>query len=157
MDLLTRHPPLAPSAQLVWEAVVDVAERKALGPGPSGDRFIVPILGGHFRGAPGFESFHGVVLPGGADRQVLRPDGVKELDALYEMQVADGAILTIRNRVVVDESVQGPRYAMSRIQVQAPQGDWGWLNRRLFIGTLQSARPERAAVIIRGWLVHQAP
>ncbi|MFQ1700238.1 DUF3237 family protein [Loktanella agnita] len=34
----------------------------------------------------------GTVLAGGANRQVLRPDGIKELDALYEMQTKDGTI-----------------------------------------------------------------
>ncbi|MDZ7904787.1 MAG: DUF3237 domain-containing protein [Cypionkella sp.] len=148
-------PPNAPVTRLVWEAVVDVAERQSLGVGPNGARFIVPILGGVFRGGPGFEKLRGTVPAGGADRQVLRPDGIKELDAQYEMSVDDGTVLTIRNRVLVDETVAGPRYALSRIHVVAPQGDWDWLNRRLFVGTLQTARPKRAAVIVRAWLVEQ--
>ena len=156
MDLLTHHPPLAPLSRLVWEALIDVGDRQDLGAGPCGARFIVPVLGGRFRGGPGFEALHGTVPPGGADRQVLRSDGVKELDALYEMHVADGSTLTIRNRVLVDETVPGPRYALSRIHVVAPQGPWEWLNRRLFVGTLQSARPERAAVIVRAWLMEQS-
>jgi hypothetical protein len=82
---------------------------------------------------------------------LIRRDGAKELDALYEMQVDDGAVLTIRNRVIIDETGPGPRYALSRIEVAAPEGPWSWLSRRLIVGTLQSARPERAAVIIRGW------
>ena len=152
MSVFETHPAIAPVTRLVWEAVADIDERRDLGMGPGGARGIVAVLGGEFRGGPGFERFHGTILPGGADRQLVRPDGVKELDALYEMQVHDGTILTIRNRVMIDESLPGGRYALSRIHVTAPQGPWEWLNRRLFLGTLESARPQREAVIIRGWL-----
>ncbi|MBT9386253.1 DUF3237 domain-containing protein [Pseudooceanicola sp. CBS1P-1] len=154
MSLLDGVPPCPPSCTLAWEALIDVGDRQDLGAGPAGQRFIVPILGGEFRGGPGFEGLCGKVLAGGADRQTLRPDGVKELDALYEMQIEGSAeVLTLRNRVVIDEAAEGGRYAFSRIQVTAPAGRWDVLNRRLFLGTLQSARPARQAVIIRGWCV----
>lgn len=135
----------------MWEAIADIAEREALGSGPQGERFIVPVLGGTFRGGPDFPDLNGTILPGGADRQTLRPDGVKELDALYEMRTQDGAILSVRNRVLIDDSRPGGRYALSRIHVTAPDGPWAWLNRRIILGTLQSARPARAAVVIRAW------
>jgi hypothetical protein len=82
---------------------------------------------------------------------LLRTDGVKELDAVYEMKLDDGPILHIRNRVVVDEARQPERYAMSVITVGVESGPYAWLSRRLIIGTLQSARPTRQAVIIRAW------
>jgi hypothetical protein len=145
-----------PGATLVWSAAVDCAPREALGLAPAGERFIVPITGGRFWGAPGFESLQGLVRAGGADRQLLRPDGIKELRAEYEMETADGAVLTVLNEVVVDDSVQPQRYALSRIRVTAPEGPHAWLNRRLFVGTLQSLRPERAAVLVRGYLMQLA-
>ncbi|WP_417208516.1 DUF3237 domain-containing protein [Antarctobacter sp.] len=151
MNLFDRIAPTEIRHRLLWEALVDVDETRVLGTGPLGERRIVPILGGTFRGGAEMEAFHGTVLPGGADRQLIRRDGAKELDALYEMEVADGTVLTIRNRVIIDETSAGPRYAMSRIEVIAPDGPWAWLSRRLIVGTLQSARPDRAAVIIRGW------
>lgn len=151
MTLFDKIAPPTLHHRLLWDALVDVADMQELGIGPFGERRIVPILGGEFRGGPDMQGFHGVVLPGGADRQLIRSDGAKELDALYEMQVTDGSILTIRNRVVIDETGPGPRYAMSRIEVTAPEGPWAWLNRRLILGTLQSARPDRQAVLIRGW------
>ncbi|WP_256861404.1 DUF3237 domain-containing protein [Hydrogenophaga sp. H7] len=91
----------------------------------------------------------GTVLPGGADRQLLRADGVKELDALYELQTDDGAVITVRNRVLIDESATPGRYARSVLQLSAPAGPHDWLNRRVFVGTLHSLRPARAAVCIR--------
>lgn len=114
---------------------------------------MVPILGGRFEAGPGVAGLSGTVLAGGADRQLVRPDGVKELDALYEMQTDGGDIRTIRNRVIVDEARQPARYAMSVISIKAPTGAFDWLDRRLIVGTLQSARPQRQAVVVRAWEV----
>ena len=140
----------APEAQFVYLAEVDIAERRSLGSSALGERFIVDILGGRFEG-PGLR---GRVLPGGADRQLLRPDGVKELRAVYEMQTDDGAVLTVDNRVVVDESVQPERYARSTLRIHAPAGAHDWLNRRVFVGTLASLKPQRSAVAIRVYVLN---
>ena len=153
-ELAQRIAPLAVQGRLVWHAVVDVAERESWGMGPRGERWCVPILGGQFWGAEGFEAFHGQVCAGGADRQTLRPDGIKELDALYEMRTHDGAVITVHNQVLIDDSVQPERYARSCIRVTAPEGPHGWLNRRVFVGTLHPQPPETASVLIRVWLVH---
>jgi hypothetical protein len=146
------QPAEAPTAQLLWTAAVTVAPRDDLGAGPGGERFIIPITGGLFWGGPGHEALSGQVLAGSADRQLLRPDGVKELDALYEMRCDDGTTLTVRNRVLIDDSV-APRYARSHVQVTAPAGPHAWLNRRRLVGTLQVLRPEFEAVLIRVWVL----
>lgn len=145
----TMTQPPTPRAEFLYQADVDIAERRSLGASALGERFIVDILGGSFEG-PGLR---GRVLPGGADRQLLRPDGVKELCAIYEMETDDGVVLGIDNRVVVDESVQPQRYARSVVRIAAPAGRYEWLNRRLFVGTVQSLRPQRQAVAIRVFLL----
>ena len=150
-DILEAVPPRMPTAHLMWSAIVDVADREDLGEGPLGHRYIVPILGGRFFGGDGFEDLSGEILPGGADRQLVRADGIKELDALYEMRTDEGDTMTIRNRVIVDEARHPERYAMSVISVTAPKGKLDWLNRRLVLGTLQTARPQRQAVVVRAW------
>jgi hypothetical protein len=136
--------PEPPRPEFVYEAEVDIAPRQSLGASALGERFMVPILGGRFEGP----RLRGRVLPGGADRQLLRPDGVKELDALYEMQADDGAVITVHNCVLIDDKVQPERYARSVVQLRAPAGPHEWLNRRVFVGTLQSLQPGRAAVRI---------
>lgn len=153
MALTDAQPSAPPLARLAWTAVVDIAPREPLGHGVLGERFIVPILGGRFWGGPGLDALRGSVRPGGADRQWLRPDGVKLLHALYEMACDDGTVLTIDNRVVVDEAVVPQRYAMSSVSVQAPDGPYAWLNRRLFVGTLHTLRPAREAVVVRVYLM----
>jgi len=157
MDIITTTPLPQMQLRLLFELVVDVAGRADLGRGPLGPRGIVPITGGEIRGGPGHEALRGMVLPGGADRQQLRPDGVKELDAIYEVQLEDGAVLSLRNRVLIDDPGDRPRYARSHIHVTAPEGRWAFLNRRVILGTLQSARPARDAVIVRGWDVEDVP
>lgn len=129
-----------PALEFVWEAVVEIAATQPMGQGPLGERRIVPILGGHFAGP----RLRGRVLPGGADRQLIRADGVKLLDALYELETEDGALLTVRNNVLMD----GGR-AFSTLRITAPEGPHGWLNRAVFVGTLESLRPGQDAVKIR--------
>ncbi len=153
-DTYNQIPLLALSTPHVWSAVVDVGEREALGVSSLGERWIIPITGGFFWGHAGYNNFQGVVRAGGADRQLLRPDGVKELSALYEMQTADGAVITIQNNVTIDEERKPARYALSHIAVTAPTGPHSWMNRRIFVGTLQPLRPERNAVLIRGFLLN---
>jgi len=112
---------------------------------------MIPILGGRFEGQVEGVPLQGHVLAGGADRQLLRPDGIKELDALYEMQTHDGAVLTIHNRVLIDDAAQPQRYVMSHVRVTAPQGPYEVLNRRVFVGTLHPLPAEQHAVLIRVW------
>jgi hypothetical protein len=140
---------MTPQLQFAYEALVEIGARRDLGATPLGHRYMIDILGGHFEG-PGLK---GRVLPGGADRQLLRPDGVKLLDALYEMETDDGAVLTVHNQVTIDEQAPEGRYARSVVRITAPVGPHEWLNRRVFVGTLQGLMPERPAVRIRVYQV----
>jgi hypothetical protein len=139
-----------PRTEFVYEAIVDLEPTLTLGASPFGERFMVPIVGGTFEG-PGLR---GRVMPGGADRQLLRRDGAKSLDAVYELQTHDGAVLSIRNRVLTRPLKDKPgRYAFSTIDITAPDGPYGWLNDYVYVGTLDSLRPKRAAVVIRVYRV----
>jgi hypothetical protein len=138
-----------PKLEHVFDAFVDIGALRELGPSSSGLRFMIDILGGTFEGP----RLRGRVLPGGADRQLLRNDGVKELDALYELQTDDGAIITVNNRVVIEDRAPECRYARSVVRLTAPEGPYAWLNRRVFVGTLTPLRPAREAVKIAVYLV----
>ncbi|KMO18559.1 DUF3237 domain-containing protein [Methylobacterium platani] len=145
---LTDLPLVMPRMEFVYEAVVEIAPLVPLGESPLGERRIVPITGGRFQGP----RLRGTVLPGGADRQLVRKDGVRRLDALYEMKTEDGAILTVRNRVTIDPGRDGaPDYRFSTIDVTAPEGPHAWLNRLVLVGTLASLRPAQEAVLVRAF------
>ena len=141
-----RIPMLLPRTEFVYEAIVDLEPTLQLGQSPFGERRMVPIVGGTFEG-PGLR---GKVLAGGADRQLVRRDGATSLDAVYELQTDDGAIISIRNRVL-SRPARGdrPRYAFSTLDITAPDGPYGWLNDWVYVGTLDSLRPQRQAVVIR--------
>lgn len=138
-----------PRTEFVYESVVDLAPTVQLGMSPFGERRMVPITGGTFEG-PGLR---GIVVPGGAHRQLVRRDGSVALDAIYELQTEDGVIISVRNRVLSRRPKDAPPYVFSNIELTAPEGRYGWLNDFVYVGTLNSLRPQRAAVVIRAFRV----
>ena len=82
-----------PQLDFVFAANVTVDAPLDLGDVAKGGRRIVPIIGGDFAGP----RMRGEVLPGGADWQVLRGDGVAELEARYTLRTDDGALIYVRN------------------------------------------------------------
>ena len=144
-----QFPMLLPKTEFVYEAIVDIAPTLQLGMSPYGDRRMVPITGGTFEG-PGLR---GRVLPGGADRQLVRRDGSVNLDAIYELQTDDGVVISVRNRVLSWQPKDQPSYRFSTIDITVADGKYGWLNDYVYFGTLNSLRPKREAVVIRVYKV----
>ena len=134
-----------PALEFALEIIADLGDVEDMGVGPLGGRRIVPILGGTFQGP----RIGGIVRPGGADRQLVRSDGVRHLSALYELEAKDGAIITVLNKVLVENFADGSRYAFSTPEISAPKGPHDWLNHAVFVGTLGSLRPSRQAVRVR--------
>lgn len=146
-----RFPPAYASFPVALEILARTGATIEVGNGPDGLRRIVPVTGGLFRG----RGISGSVLPG-ADRQRVRPDGVRELEAIYELQAEDGTVLMVRNQVLVDDRTPPEgwsRYARSVVQVTAPEGPHAWLNRRVLIGTLDSLRPAQPFVFLRFFIL----
>ena len=141
---------MMPALILAWTAEVQIGEKQDLGDGELGQRFLVPILGGTFEGP----LLRGRVLAGGADRQWVRPDGVREFDALYDMQADDGTVITVRNRVLVDGDDPSTRYARSVVHAKTATGPHSWVMRRLLVGTLESLRPAKAAVHVTVYVLN---
>src|SRR4051812_45735734 len=72
-----------------------------------GVRRVIPILGGEVRGP----DMHGTIFPCGADFQVIRPNGLTELEAKYAFQMDDGAVVYIENTGIRS----GPKELLGRI------------------------------------------
>jgi Protein of unknown function (DUF3237) len=126
------------------KAEITLAAPQELGDSPLGRRRIINITGGHFSG----ERLSGRVLPGGADWQVIRPDGVADLDARYTLETNDGALIYVRNhgyrhgpaevlkKLAAGENVDPSLYYM-RATPRFETGDarYAWLNRIVCIAT----------------------
>jgi len=82
---------------LVLEVRAEVGEPVELGPVSGGRRRLVPITGGTFEGRNDLQ-IRGRIVPGGADTQLLRDDGVTEADARYTLETEDGVRVDVRNR-----------------------------------------------------------
>ena len=130
--------------QALFRAEITLAPPQELGETPHGRRRIIPISGGRVSG----ERVSGRVLPGGADWQVVRADGVAELDARYTIETADGALIYVANRGVR----HGPAEVIRRLAAGEPvdpalyymrttpwfeTGDarYAWLNRIVCVAT----------------------
>jgi Protein of unknown function (DUF3237) len=98
--------------QPLFRAEITLAAVQELGVTPQGRRRIVPITGGSFQG----ERLSGRVLPGGADWQVIRPDGVAQLEARYTLETAEGVLIYVRN----DGYRHGPAQVMQQLAAGAP-------------------------------------
>jgi Protein of unknown function (DUF3237) len=83
----------APRLDFIFAARITVDGPLDLGEVGKGRRRIVPIAGGEFSGP----DMRGTVLAGGADWQIIRSDGVAELEARYMLSTDDGGLIAVRN------------------------------------------------------------
>ena len=115
-----------------------------LGQTPHGTRRIIPIIGGQVEGP----NIRGEILPGGADWQVVRADGVAELEAHYQFRTEDGTLIYIKNiglrvaspeiaaKISRGEKVDASQYYFrTSPKFEAPAGKYEWVNNTLFICT----------------------
>jgi hypothetical protein len=133
-----------PHLELVTRVLVRLEPPRSLGQTPWGERRLVPIVGGHFDGP----RLSGVVVPGGADWQVIHADGMTTVDTRYALETHDGALLYIATRGVRWGSPEtlarifrgepvGPSEYYFRIAAQLETGApaYTWVNQRLFVGS----------------------
>ncbi|SOD80593.1 DUF3237 domain-containing protein [Spirosoma fluviale] len=151
--------PAAPGLSFVGQLNVKIGPAYVVGETPHGLRRIIPILGGTVEG-PGLK---GEILPGGSDWQVVRKDGVAELEAHYQFKTDDGVIIYIKNvglrvatpdiaaRIGRGEQVSPNEYYFRAIpKFEAPAGKYDWMNNAIFICTA-FRNPEN--VVIQVWKV----
>jgi uncharacterized protein DUF3237 len=135
---------MTPELRHVCDIEVEVGPIRDLGPTPHGRRRIVEIRGGTAKG-PRLE---GKVVPGGADWQYVRGDGVLELEARYSIRTGDGAEIAVVNRglrraspEIMERMSRGEAvdpalvYFRTVPTFEAPAGPYDWLNRSVFLAT----------------------
>lgn len=144
-----------PELELVCELAVQIDPPLQVGRTPRGLRRVVRILGGTVEGP----RLRGRVLPGGADWQFERADGVLEAEARYELELEDGTVVSVVNRglrrasaevmtkIAAGELVDPASYYFRTAPAfEAPEGPHAWLNGSLFVGEGER-RPD--AVLLR--------
>lgn len=89
--------PATPRLDFFTQARVTIDPPQEIGVTGEGTRRIINITGGNFSG----EKLSGTVLRGGADWQLVRPDGVVALEARYTVQTNDGALIYVCNRGLI--------------------------------------------------------
>jgi Protein of unknown function (DUF3237) len=145
-----------PGLKPVTTIDVQVGPIQDLGVMPLGRRRIIPILGGTAQGP----RLMGTVVPGGADWQVVRGDGVIELVAHYALKTHDGVAITVVNRglrhaapevmarlakgEIVDPALV---YCRAIPTFEAPDGAYAWMNRSVFLSSV-ARFPDRVQVTV---------
>ena len=148
-----------PKLTLAMTLRVQVGPPTELGDVPRGRRRIIPILGGTFAGP----DIRGTVLAGGADWQIVRADGLAELDTRYMLQTDSGKLIYIQNagirhaspeitkKLLAGEPVDPSQVYFKTIptfETSAPELQW--LTRSIFVGTGERHPSE---VVVRVWRV----
>jgi hypothetical protein len=147
----------APGLRFAFEIEVEVGDPLDLGRTQAGHRRIIPIAGGVVSGP----KLRGRVVPGGADWQILRPDGTADLDARYTIQAEDGALIYVVNRgirhgppEVLARLNRGERvdptsyYFRSAASFETSAPEHAWLTRTVILGSGERY-PDK--VVIRFW------
>jgi hypothetical protein len=133
----------APNLEFVCELKVKLKPAIVVGETPHGTRRIIPIIGGSFEGP----KMKGEILDGGADWQIVRKDGVSELEAHYQIKTEDGVVIYIKNvglrvatpeisaKIAKGEVVSPNDYYFRAIpKFDAPIGSkYEWMNNAIFI------------------------
>jgi hypothetical protein len=125
---------------------------RELGDTPLGRRRIIGITGGRFTGP----RLSGRILPGGADWQLIRADGVACLDARYTLETTDGALIYVNNKGyrhgpkdVIERMARGEEvdpalyYMRATPWFETSASQYAWLNRTICVA---SGARRRAAV-----------
>lgn len=127
-----------------------------IGETAAGVRRVIPILGGEVSGP----RLQGRVLPGGADYQLIRADGVAELHARYVIEAAGGGRIYVENSGIR----HGPAEAMERLRrgemvdpaliyfrtttkFETNDEAFSWMARHIFVGA-GVRHPDRVQISI---------
>lgn len=148
---------MAPQLEFLMHIAADVGELQTMGGGPLGERRVVAITGGTFEGP----QLKGTIVPGGADWQILRADGVLDIDARYALRTAGGALIRVVSQgyrhgppevlaaLGRGEDVPADRYFFRTVmRFETGDAELLWLNRTLAVAT---ARRRARQVLLEAW------
>jgi hypothetical protein len=132
-----------PKLRHVYRLDADLDVAVDLGDTPQGHRRIVALTGGRVDG-PDFNAE--LLATGGADWQILRPDGSSLADIRYTLRTDRGALLYVRShgirhgrpevlaRLAAGEDVDPSEYTFrTTVSIETSAHELAWLNDGVFI------------------------
>ncbi|MCZ7643420.1 MAG: DUF3237 domain-containing protein [Pseudorhodoplanes sp.] len=139
------------SPQPLFQVRAELADILHLGATPYGERRIIHILGGSVEGP----RLKGTILPGGADWQIIRADGVADIRARYTIAAETGGLVLVNSeglrhgppevlaRLARGENVDPALYYFrTAMRFETSDPALAWLNRILALA--RGAREARA-------------
>jgi hypothetical protein len=119
-----------PAVELAFSIFATIDGAMTVGDTPAGQIRAIPITGGEVVG----KGIGGRVIPGGADWQRTRSDGVTEIEATYAIELSDKTLVKVINRgIIVPAAAGAPAYFRTAVEFTAPKGTWQWLNEAIFL------------------------
>jgi hypothetical protein len=94
------------SAEPILRIHAELGDILRFGHTPYGDRRVIDILGGRVEGR-----IKGRILPGGADRQIVRTDAVADIQARYTIETEQGSYVLVNS----DGLRHGPPEVIERL------------------------------------------
>lgn len=137
----------------VTTLTIQLGPQQVIGQTPRGLQRISPVLSGTAVGP----RLNGIVLPGGADWNLVLADGSIEFHARYTVQADDGTLIMVTNiglerevmaRMFAGERIDptGPMYGRTAPCFDVSDGPHSWLSRSLFVAELRLGRPHEAVL-----------
>jgi len=158
-DEIDRFIATAPKLRFAFAIKARVGPIQDLGQTARGHRRIIDILGGEVAGP----MIEGEILPGGADWQIVRPDGFTELDTRYTLETDKKELVYVQNvgmrhappdvmkKLLAGETVNPSLVYFKTTPIfETAARDLQWLTRSTFVGTGERYPNE---VVIRFWRV----
>ena len=136
------------TTESVFKTKVFNDEMFEIGPSARGKTQLIPITGGHFEGP----DIKGTVVPGGADRQLIRPDGVMRVEARHTLKTDDSTLISVVNKGLVHFQ-EDPVHVRTAPSFEAPVEKCDWLNKAIFVSTLKVSPPAEKCVLIGAYKV----
>lgn len=140
--------PMPPTLEFVAHAQIELGEPVELGHVPTGVRRIIPITGGTIAGP----RLRADIDNGGADWQIVSPDGTAVIDTRYSATMSDGSTLFLQTRgfrhaapgvlarLAAGEPVAPSEYYFRlTVELECGSPDHAWVNNTVFVASAQRA------------------
>lgn len=109
----------------------------------SGYLRVIPIIGGWFEG-----KINGTIVPGGADWNTQKSNGISHVFAKYVLRTEDGECIAIENEGKIDFRQNEQRIKTVPTFQADHESRYAWLNTGVYVGELGGGKEEGQVEIV---------